>query len=257
MKKSLLSFIACLLFTTSGWAQDFHQLYTAILQDHVDDQGLVDYQALRDDNRLDTYLDQISKIDPESINDRDERIAFWLNAYNAYTLQVIRDAYPLKSINELHTGGLYLGMVKKTTIWHKDILTINGQKTNFFAIELDRLGKELKEEKAHFALVCASISCPPLRREAYEGYKLRAQLEDQARIFLTDSTKNAFNLDNKVAELSKIFDWYKADFGGSKQQTLEYIIPYAPESVATAIMTEPRKWRVRYLEYDWSLNKQP
>ncbi len=109
---------------------------------------------------------------PQKIVNEKNRLAFWINAYNAFTLKFIIDEYPVESINDLHWGGLYLGSLLGTTIWDDEKIVINGTELSLNNIEHDIIRKKFNEERIHFALVCASISCPPLLNEAYEGYKL-------------------------------------------------------------------------------------
>ena len=157
-------------------------LYTDILKDYVIE-GLVNYAGLKDDTRLDEYITAIALTDPSQIKDESERLAFWINAYNAYTLKIICEEYPIKSINELHSGGKIFGHIFGSTIWHKEIVTINNKKVSLNYIEHEVIRVEFDEPRIHFALVCAAIGCPPLLNEAYEGKRLNQQLENQALLF--------------------------------------------------------------------------
>ena len=122
-------------------------------------------------------------------------------------------------------------------------------------IEHEIIRKKFKEPRIHFALVCASISCPPLRNEAYEGYKLNEQLEDQAKLFFNDRTKNKFDLKNRTAFLSKILDWYDNDFGNNDEEVLLFIAKYLPEKLSKDIQENTEEWDIDYLPYNWDLNE--
>ena len=211
-----------------------NSLFTEILNEYVKD-GLVDYKTLKEDKKLDLYIDQLSKTNPKEFNNVDDTKAFWINVYNAYTLKFIIEEYPVESINELHWGGLYLGTVLGTTVWDDDKIVINDVKLSLNNVEHDTLRKSIGDERIHFVLVCASISCPNLRNEAYEGFKLDEQLEQEAKNFFNDQTKNRFDQEVKTAHLSKILDWYGDDFGTNKQEILMYVTRYLNEDLANKI----------------------
>lgn len=230
-----------------------NSLFTDILNEYVKD-GLVDYRLLKNDERLDKYIDQLSNTNPEKFKNEDDKKAFWINAYNAYTLKFILEEYPVESINDLHWGGLYLGSVLGTTIWDKDKILINNKSLSLNNIEHDTLRKKIGEVRVHFALVCASISCPNLRHEAYEGIKLNEQLDEEAGKFFNDQTKNTFDVITKTAFLSKILDWYDDDFGNNEQEILRYISQYLNEDLANKINADIEEWQIKYLDYNWDLN---
>jgi len=234
-------------------AQSRHQLFSDILADYIRD-GFVDYANLRHDGRLDTYITTIAKTDPDTVQSTNSRLAFWINAYNAYTLKIICDNYPVESINDLHWGGLVVGSILNKTIWDKDFVVIDGEHMTLNAIEHDIIRPIFMDPRAHFALVCASKSCPPLRSEAYEGESLDSQLDDQSRIFLTNPAKNSFDAGAKRARISKIFDWFGEDFGSDDAQILLFISTYLSGEVSESIRRDPKSWDVGHNDYDWSLN---
>lgn len=252
MKKLTLFF---LILSNLIYAQkDQHKLFTSILNDYVVN-GLVKYKELKIDNRLDEYLSQLMQTDPEKISTKNDKLAFWINAYNAFTLKLIKENYPVESINDLHTGGLIIGQILGKTVWHKEWIKIGGRTLSLNNIEHDIIRKEFNEPRIHFALVCAAFSCPPLRKEAYEGYKIEQQLEDQARTFFNDKTKNQFDVKTKTAELSKILDWYDSDFGNNDEEILKYISQFLPSEIAKNINENPGEWDIDYLSYNWDLNE--
>jgi len=232
-----------------------HSLLTAVLAAHVSD-GKVDYAALRSDERLDRYLAVLAATDPAGLTGKAEQLAFWLNAYNAYTLRLVLDRNPAKSITQIGRGGLVLGSILRTTAWDIRFARIGGRDYTLNEIEHEVIRRQFGDARAHFALVCASGSCPALRTEAYSAASLDAQLDDQGKLFLRDSTRNRFDVTTRTAHLSSIFKWFKGDFGRTDREALLAAAKYAPDEVRRAIEAEPDKWRVKYLAYDWSLNSR-
>src|SRR5207249_10748676 len=179
--------------------------------------------------------------DPERLTNDQQRLALWINAYNAYTLKAICDHYPVKSINDLNKGGLVLGTILHTTVWDKEFVIINSKAMTLNQIEHKIIRPQFRDPRAHFALVCASKSCPPLRPKAFDGSKLDQQLNDQARVFLSDTTRNEFDLKNQTASISKIFDWYAKDFGKNEEEILLYLSKFLSADTAASIRSEPKK----------------
>ncbi|MBL9202300.1 MAG: DUF547 domain-containing protein [Opitutaceae bacterium] len=249
-------FLLSIITLTAMAASPDHALFSQVLATHVRD-GRVDYVALRSDSRLPRYLGQLAATNPAKLDSDAERLAFWLNAYNAYTLQLIVDRQPAKSITEIGKGGLVLGQILKTTAWDIPFAEVGGKKMTLNQIEHETIRAQFKDARAHFALVCASGSCPVLRPEAYEAGKLEAQLDDQARLFLRDSARNQFDLGKKTAQLSKIFEWYGKDFGTGPHAALLAAAKYAPDEIRRSIEASPAAWKVEFLAYDWSLNSVP
>jgi hypothetical protein len=241
-----------LLLNFEAFGQD--ALYSSLLQKYVQD-GKVNYKELCKNPDLSKYVSFLESSNPDSFTTEKDRLAFWINAYNAYTLKIICDHYPVKSINDLHSGGTVLGQVFKTTIWDKEIVVINHKATSLNNIEHKIVRPVFKDFRIHFALVCAAKSCPALRSEAYEGSKLDKQLDDQARHFLSDTEKNRFDVANRKATISKIFDWFKKDFGNDDNVVLIAISKFLPDQIHSNIQSAPDKWKVDYTNYDWSLNE--
>jgi hypothetical protein len=245
--------VLLLIFSVSTTFASEVDAYTEVLSRYVKD-GLVDYKALCKDARLQQYVDSLAKTDPEKLESRDAKLAFWINAYNAYTLKVICDHYPVSSINDLHFGGLFIGQALGKTVWHKKFVRINNQDLSLNQIEHEIIRPKFKEPRIHFALVCAAMSCPPLRSEAYQGANLDSQLNEQGRVFLNNPLHNRFDLKKEQARISKIFDWYGKDFGKNDTEVLLYISRYLPAETANAIKANPERWDVEYIHYNWSLN---
>lgn len=221
-----------------------HDVWNGLLKKYVDANGLVNYADLKakDAKTLDQYLDLVSKNAPGADWSKDEKLAYWINAYNAFTIKQIVDKYPTESIisNQLQ-------LVSGSGPFNKKYFKIGGKDMSLNNIEQDIIRKEFKEPRIHFALVCAAVSCPTLRNEAYTAAKLDQQLTDQAREFLNNPKKNAIAKD-KVS-ISKIFDWYKDDFGKSDENVIKFINQYSQTDA------DP-KASVSYQKYNWDLNDQ-
>jgi len=245
--------ILILVSSSVGYAAESHRLFTTLLAGHVRN-GLVDYAALRTDERLTQYCTQLAATNPDTIASEKARLAFWINAYNAYTLKIICENYPVKSINDLHGGGLIVGTILNTTVWDKEWVTINRKKTTLNTIEHKTIRPVFHDPRIHFALVCAAKSCPPLRAEAYEEETLDEQLDDQGKTFLGNPLWNAFDPVRQEAFLSRIFSWYADDFGGKDERVLLFIARFLPKATANTIKVDPKVWKIRYNEYDWALN---
>ena len=222
-----------------------HKVFTELLQKYVAD-GLVNYKGLKQDQNFEAYLNQMTKTDPSKLSEKEE-LAFWINAYNAFTLKIAIENYPLKSIQEIKLG--------EKSVWDGEFISINKKKYSLNDIEHKILRVKFKEPRIHFAIVCASISCPPLRNEAYEVNKLNNQLQEQAIEFLRDDERNSFDIKNKRADISKIFDWFGEDFGKSGKEILKYISKFLPEDVQKDIGQNINKWTISYKKYDWNLNE--
>jgi uncharacterized membrane protein len=216
-----------------------HSQFTAILKQHVSN-GVVNYSALKNDKRLLAYIDQLKKEDASELTGDDKK-AFWINAYNAVALRVVCDNMPIASIQDIKD------------VWSKKLITIDGESYGLNDIENSVL-RPLGDPRIHFALVCAAQSCPPLRSEAYLPATINAQLDDQGRAFLRSTQWNAFDTRTSTATLSKIFDWYSADFGGMYSSMLRYVAGFTTDDVSRAIKAAPEKWTVKFSEYRWTLN---
>lgn len=257
--KKALTLLIIFMFIQNNFAEvknnnGIDSLYNSILKEYVKD-GLVNYKELKEDKRLNEYINLLVNTDPSKIKDRNDQLAFWINAYNAYTLKIICDNYPVKSITDLNSGGEVISYILKTTVWDKDLVVINHKKMSLNDIEHGIIREKYNDPRIHFALVCAAISCPPLRSEAYIGSRLNEQLNDQGRGFFADTTKNRFNLKTHTVYLSKILDWYGSDFGNNDAEILLRITKYLPANIAKGIDESPGKWNVEFNDYNWSLNE--
>ncbi|MEM6648020.1 MAG: DUF547 domain-containing protein [Bacteroidota bacterium] len=233
-----------------------HTAFDAILQAHVDDAGLVDYAALQASDALAPYLRRLAQADPSNLDDAD-RLAFWLNAYNALTIKLIIDHYPTKSILRLSPvgiRGLPFIIPKVNTPFKVDVGEIGGEVVTLDHVEHGIIRERFDEPRIHFALVCAALSCPPLRREAYVGDRLDEQLDDQARTFLANPERNRVEPEEGVIRISKIFKWFEEDFGGSDETLQQFLAPYYDGDIRAQL--EAGAFDVKHMDYKWSLNDQ-
>lgn len=222
-----------------------HQEFDVLLKKYVTPSGMVDYKGLvADKAKLDKYCDLLSKNAPDRKTwSKNEQLAYWINAYNAFTLKLIVDNYPVKSIQDLHPK-LKIPLVN--TVWHIKFFKIGGKDANLDEIEHKILRKEFDEPRIHFAINCASYSCPPLLNEAFIPSKIDAQLDKVAVSFINDSKRNKISA-NQV-EISKIFTWFKGDFT-KNGDIIDYLNKYSKVKINS-------KAKVSYMDYDWSLNEK-
>lgn len=245
---------------------DRHTTWDRLLRAHVRwiDDGVntqVDYAGFRKDrDRLKGYLDGLSAVSMDRFQSwpRDTRLAFLLNAYNAFTVELILTAYPdLQSIRELRR--FFIGP------WKQRFFTLLGEKRHLDWIEHEIIREPgvYDDPRIHAAVNCASIGCPALRDEAYVAEKLDDRMEDQMRRFLRDKSRNRYDPASGRLEVSKIFDWYGEDFeqGHRGWHSLrEFFADYADLLADTPEDREKVRagdYRLEFLEYDWSLNNVP
>jgi hypothetical protein len=239
------------LFTLRAAAAEFdhtHALLTGVLARHVKD-ARVDYAALQAQPAgLNRYLDQLAAVSQADFAKWSEprRMAFLSNAYNAWTLKLVIDHYPVKSIKRI--GGLF------SSPWEQPVVRLFGGKLTLNTLEHGMLRVDYNEPRLHFALVCAAKGCPPLRAEAYVDTRLDEQLTDQARQFLATPDKNRVEAGARTVYLSPIFKWYGGDFEKKSGSVLAALKPYWPEKSAAAL--GKGDFKIRYTDYDWSLNAQ-
>ena len=228
---------------TSGWAGEAtdNRLYGELLNKYVNN-GSVDYQGLKNEEAvLDEYLKILENTNVKALS-ADEQFAFYVNSYNAWTIKLILGAYPeIKSIKEL-------GNIFKTP-WQKKIVRINGEVITLDDVEHEILRKKFKDPRVHFAVNCASKSCPPLLSEPYRGSKLNQQLDQSTRAFVNDSKSNY--LKGNQLYVSKIFKWFPEDFD---DDILGFFLLYAEGDFKKELEARKDKIEIEYLHYDWSLN---
>ncbi|MCC6245055.1 MAG: DUF547 domain-containing protein [Gemmatimonadaceae bacterium] len=228
-----------------------HSAFDALLKAHVVD-GMVDYGAFKNAPSFAGYLTALSKQDPATLP-RPEQLAFWINAYNAYTIQLINKHGETKSIRNINKT---LGLKLKGP-WGEPLANVGGKFYTLDDIEHVIIRPTYKEPRIHFALVCAAMGCPPLRSEAFTGARLESQLDDQGLRFITKSpTKNRVDVSRNTFYHSMIFGYYKADFGGSVAASGKYAAKWFPAGSPERALLERGTFKAVETEYDWTLNSQ-
>ncbi len=250
------------IFAKTSFDQE-HADLTHLLKRHVQWQSsghasVVDYAGLQKDRApLKAYLQQLAGVSMSDFNSwrADQRTAFLINAYNAWTLELILTAYPdIASIKDL--GGLF------SSPWKQSIANLLGATRSLDDIEhgLLRGAKGFNEPRIHFAVNCASIGCPALRPEAYTADALDAQLADQTQRFLSDRSRNRVSDDGKTLVVSKLFDWYADDFKAPASPLAApkgFLATYASalsDDAATQQKIGDGTLALDFLDYDWALN---
>ena len=250
---ALLAFAAPIAVSAQGFDHS-HKAWDALLKKNVvvlegGKSSQTRYaEFAKDRAALKAYLDSLSKVPEAEFNGwpKEQRMAFLINAYNAFTVEKILTRYPnLKSIRDF---GTVFG-----NPWKDKFFTLFGRESFLDQIEHETLRKPgaYNEPRVHYAVNCASIGCPMLREEAYTADKLERQLDEQATRFLSDRSRNRFA--SGKLEVSKIFDWFKEDFGVREQYFAKYAKLLADAPDAQKIVAEGRA-PLAFLDYDWSLN---
>lgn len=228
----------------SQWAD----LLTRYATPGGDDITRVDYAALSENaadvEKLGAYIDLLQGTKVSDLN-QNEQFAFWANLYNAVTVEVVLEHYPVRSIRDISISpGLF-----STGPWGKKLVTVEGEDLSLDNIEHDILRKNWDEPRVHYAVNCASYGCPNLALEPFTGKKLEAQLEAAAKAYVNHP--RGVNFDGSRLTISKIFDWYGKDFGATKAAQLKSIAAHAAPELAEKLTSHTG--RVSY-GYDWSLN---
>jgi len=225
---ALLPALAAAQHATSALHEDWDKL----LRKHVNTDGVVSYEKFKADKALlDAYLVKLQKNAPQSNWSREDKIAYWINLYNAFTIQIVLEKYPVASIMDIDGG----------KVWQTRKINVGGQDYSLDAIEKTVLIKDLQEVRVHFAVNCAAASCPPLLNAAYTPKELESQLDDRTRSFINNSRYNKISA--IALEVSQIFQWYAADFGDVKAFIAKY-----------SITKLPMFGGIKYKTYDWKLN---
>lgn len=273
MKRLKLTTLAMVVLLNTASAQTVtfdHGKFDRLLQTSVIN-GLVNYKALNaNGSDLDIYLKQLEQVDPKDFNNwtKNAKMAFWINAYNGITIHGILRNYPIK------WGGFFAkrrfpqnSIRQIGKFWDTVFTKTMGKELTLNQIEHDILRKQFKNPLIHFVIVCASIGCPVLENKVFLAEDLDARLEKAAFDFINDPEKVRLDKKNKIFYLSAIFDWYKEDFQASAESdqllkkynkkergTVGFIIRYLPDSAKSFVINN--KIKIKYLDYDWSLNEQ-
>ncbi|UQD57342.1 DUF547 domain-containing protein [Flavobacterium sp. K5-23] len=210
-----------------------HKQWDDLLRKNVSAKGNVNYKGFKKEaKQLQSYLDELANKTPEKSWSKNAVLAYWINAYNAFTVKLIIDNYPVKSIKDINDP------------WGKKFFTLGGKKYSLEQIEHEILRK-MDEPRIHFAINCASFSCPNLLNEAYTEAKIEKQLESVSKSFVNDKTKNTISADR--IEISEIFNWFSGDFK-TKGTLIDFLNQYSSTKIN-------KKATVKFKSYNWNLNE--
>ena len=218
-----------------------HEIWADLLGKYIKPDG-VDYTGFKkEEERLDQYLKVLENTDPEKLP-RNEQYAYYINAYNAWTIKLILSGYPgVKSIKDF-------GTVFKSP-WQKEWVRVNGEVVTLDHVEHDILRPRYKDPRVHFAINCSAASCPPLRPEPFLADTLDQQLDDSTRSFVNDA--NSYRLEGNTLYVSRIFKWFSEDFN---EDALGFYLQYAEGDLKENLTRKKDRIQVKYMHYDWSLN---
>lgn len=267
MQPQVLAIIGSLFLTSVSFAGSApfdheHKNFTKLLNAHVQmsedkTSSTVDYKNFNKAD-LNSYLKIVSAVTKKEFKtfSNDQRLSFFINTYNAYTIKLILDNYPVTSIKKI---GYFF-----SSPWKKTFFKLFGEKTSLDQIEHSYVRADKKglgsDARIHFAFNCASIGCPALLNEAWTATKLSAQLDSAAKGFLKDHTRNRVNLKNKSVEISDIFKWYRGDFTNRNYNSLKDFLAVYADSIATTekekALVKSKKFSITYSGYNWDLNKR-
>ena len=240
MKKFLAPILLMALLGTNGAraqnrdAGPDHKAWDRLLYEHVRPDGTVDYPGFAGDRpQLDDYLSEMASRVPDPAAPRNRRLAYFINLYNALTVRLILDNYPLESIRDLPNP------------WGGELISLEGKGYSLDDIE-HKVLRKMGEPRIHFALNCASASCPVLQPFAFSEEKLDAQLNWAARAFINDPERNRFQ--PGLARLSSLFNWYRGDFEKASGSLAAFLNTYLDTPLEPGC-------RIRFLPYDWGLNQ--
>lgn len=256
-----------------------YEPYARVLTRHVDDEGLVNYKALKADRAdLDTFIRSLDGLDRKVYEswETDQKLAFWVNVYNAVTLWLIIEQYPIEPHPALRLVWPANSIRQIPNQWDAEFFRVMGDPMSLNEVEhvvLRESDKEPDEKifndpRIHMALVCAAMSCPPLRAEPFRAARLDEQFADQTRRFLGEESRFRMDRDRDTVYLSSIFSWFGEDFAPAFTPQQGFEGHSGPEAACLNFVSgflEPEQaeylrrgdYRVRYLQYDWALNEQP
>jgi len=220
-----------------------HTIYAELLGKYVSN-GRVDYSGFKSEEaNLDRYLENLAAVDTQNLA-RGDQFAFYINAYNAWTIKLILTGYPgVQSIKDL--AGLF------QSPWKKKIVRIDRKVVTLDHVEHNILRPRFKDPRIHFAINCAAKSCPPLRSEPYTGERIDQQLDDSTAKFLNSTS--SYRIEGNTFYVSRIFKWFAQDFGND---VLQFYMQYASEGLKKKLEANKSRLKIAYLDYDWGLNGQ-
>jgi hypothetical protein len=219
-----------------------HEKWDALVKKHVGTDGFVHYKGfIQDSAALNSYLRLLESAHPNDKNwSREQQMAYWINAYNAYTVQLIVRNYPVESIKDIKRGLAFVN-----SVWDIKFIKIQGYTYDLNNIEHNILRPVYKDARIHAAVNCASFSCPKLLNQAYTAENLESQLDASMRNFVNDPVRNRISADK--AEISEIFKWFKGDFVRDAGSVRAFVNRYAAVPIA-------EKTDINHIDYSWKLN---
>ncbi|MDE0309830.1 MAG: DUF547 domain-containing protein [Acidiferrobacterales bacterium] len=233
---------------SSGQADIDHTQWSRLLSEYIDQRGGLNYFRYRDvsEEDMETLEDYIENLQSVQVTrlDADEQFAYWINLYNALTVWVILEHYPIESIRDISYGLLTSGP------WKEELTTVQGVELSLDDIEHRILRPVFQDSRIHYAVNCASIGCPNLQTTAFTSDNLEDLLEFSAEQYI-NHPRGARIVDGELI-VSSIYDWYEEDFGGNEQSVIEHLLEYA----STALGDELDDFDdIDDYEYDWALNE--
>ncbi len=232
--------------TYASERDDPDSIFDGTLGRYVSADGFVNYKGLKEDKEFERYIEYLSNTDPDGLPSDKHRLAFWINAYNAFVLKGVLEEYPIKSV-------LDVSWFPHSFFKRKKFETKHG-KITLQVLENEKLREVFREPRIHFVINCASMSCPKLLTEAYRAEKLEQQLEAQAISFINNKDKNYLDREKGILYLSSIFKWYEGDFIKDGETLEEYVAGYLSPDDAEFVRNN--EVTIKYLDYDWGLNEQ-
>jgi len=246
---SLSTFFTIFLVVAGVFANDFdHSTFDQVLKSYVDEKGLVDYNGIGKDQHFSEYLQSLQGAKVEQLS-RNGQLAFWINAYNAITIDKVIKKKPKKSVRETGFPGLWTSTKFFTSPEH----IVANRRLSPDDIEHKILRKKFKDPRIHFAIICASKGCPPLPRVAYTEANVQTRLEEETKSYLNSNRGTRIDRSTNTLYVSKLFDWFSEDFIQKSGSIVAFMRPYLDEEVLSFLDNKPK---ISYLKYDWTLNAQ-
>ena len=234
MKKIGLLFVAVLI-ASQCCAQT--SIFNELLKKNVTKNGIVDYSSLKKEiPKLDSYISYLEKNSPNNSWSENKQKAFWMNAYNAYTIKIILENYPIKSIMDIKQEG--------KTAWKIPFAKVGGETYTLDYIEHEILRKKFFDPKIHVGVNCAAVSCPKISNIAFTEENVVTELTRLMNDFINDSSRN--KISKEKVEISSIFNWFKDDFN-KKGTVIDFLNTYSKTKISPNA-------KISYLKYDWTLN---
>jgi len=245
---SILSLLLVLVAATATADVFDHSRFDQILKTYVDSQGLVDYNGIARDSDFSFYIQSLETAPVDRLS-RDGQLAFWINAYNAVTIDKVIRRKPKRSVRETIIPGVWTSTEFFTSRQH----LVAGRRMSQDHIEHQILRRQFRDPRIHFAIICASMGCPPLPRVAYTEVNVQKRLDEETREYLNSPRGTRIDRSENTLYISKLFDWFADDFVQKSGSVLAFIKPYVHEDILEFLERKPR---ISYLGYNWALNAQ-